>query len=215
MTKPNNTASGAADQPDALIERLEDAVYEWGNYVDEDHAPRPLTRHVDPHIKAIAAELQRLRAALAAASALPAQQPNTAYAALDVDIDAIALARYKVTPSHESMFHRFAVVAGDGEQQLYLGRETECRNVARKFAGAFLDGAFYQAHASQQAPSVPEDAARYRFLRDSTMIAGAINEEMYVCVDSCAHPGRWALTGAELDEAVDAAIHALRMGGKP
>lgn len=82
------------------------------------------------------------------------------------DIDAIALTRYKVVHSHDSMFHRFAVVAGDGKQQLYLGRETECQNMARKFAGAFLDGAFYQSQiaaaptpAAQAADSVQEDAA--------------------------------------------------------
>jgi len=72
--------------------------------------------------------------------------------------DAVALARYKVVPAHESMFHRFAVVAGDGKQQLYLGREVECENMARKFAGAFLDGAFYQANitpSTQAAGSVP------------------------------------------------------------
>jgi hypothetical protein len=80
-------------------------------------------------------------------------------------IDAIALTRYKVVPSHDSMFHRFAVVAGDGKQQLYLGRETECQNMARKFAGAFLDGAFYQSQIAAaptpaaQADSVLEDAA--------------------------------------------------------
>jgi hypothetical protein len=44
------------------------------------------------------------------------------------------------------MFHRFALVAGDGKQQLYLGREAECENMARKLAGAFLDGAFYQSN---------------------------------------------------------------------
>jgi hypothetical protein len=74
------------------------------------------------------------------------------------DIDAIALTRYKVVRSHDSMFHRFAVVAGDGKQQLYLGRETECQNMTRKFAGAFLDGAFYQANitpSTQAAGSVP------------------------------------------------------------
>ena len=72
--------------------------------------------------------------------------------------DAVALARYKVVPAHESMFHRFAVVAGDGKQQLYLGREVECENMARKFVGAFLDGAFYQANitpSTQAAESVP------------------------------------------------------------
>lgn len=40
------------------------------------------------------------------------------------------------------MFHSWAVVAGDGARQLYLGRKVECENMARKFAGAFLDGAF-------------------------------------------------------------------------
>jgi hypothetical protein len=63
----------------------------------------------------------------------------------DASIEQIATDRYKVVHSHESMFHRFAVVAGNGKQQLYIGREVECENVARKFAGAFLDGAFVQA----------------------------------------------------------------------
>lgn len=76
------------------------------------------------------------------------------------DIDAIALARYKVVPSHDSMFHRFAVVAGDGKQQLYLGRETECQNMARKFAGAFLDGAFYQSHAVAPTTAAQQGDAR-------------------------------------------------------
>ena len=83
-----------------------------------------------------------------------------------ISVDAIALARYKVVPAHESMFHRFAVVAGDGKQQLYLGREVECENMARKFAGAFLDGAFYQANitpSTQAADSVQEPATVPRF----------------------------------------------------
>ena len=87
--------------------------------------------------------------------------------------DAVALARYKVVPAHESMFHRFAVVAGDGKQQLYLGREVECENMARKFAGAFLDGAFYQANIAptppaQAADSVLEDAARLDWLESNS-----------------------------------------------
>lgn len=57
-------------------------------------------------------------------------------------VEAIAVARYKVAASDQSMFHRHAVVAGDGKQQLYLGREVECEIMARKFANAFLDGAF-------------------------------------------------------------------------
>lgn len=57
-------------------------------------------------------------------------------------IEAMAVQRYKVVPAHDSMFYRHAVVAGDGTQQLYIGRETECENIARRFAGAFLDGAY-------------------------------------------------------------------------
>ena len=38
-------------------------------------------------------------------------------------MDAMALARYKVVPSHASMLWSHAVVAGDGVQQLYVGRE--------------------------------------------------------------------------------------------
>ena len=74
------------------------------------------------------------------------------------DIDAIALTRYKVVHSHDSMFHRFAVVAGDGKQQLYLGRETECQNMTRKFAGAFLDGAFYQSQIAAAPTPQPTQA---------------------------------------------------------
>lgn len=79
-------------------------------------------------------------------------------------MDVMALARYKVMPSHESMFHRHAVVAGDGSQQLYIGREVECENMARKFAGAFLDGAFAfhsmlsAAPTTQAAPAAQGDA---------------------------------------------------------
>ena len=115
------------------------------------------------------------------------------------DIDAIALTRYKVVPAHESMFHRFAVVAGDGKQQLYLGREVECENMARKFAGAFLDGAFYQANitpSTQAADSVQEDAARYRWLREG---------------NDAKHGAAWHvavnLYGCEWDAAIDAAMN--------
>ena len=79
-------------------------------------------------------------------------------------IEAIAVDRYKVVPSHESMFYRFAVVSGDGRQQLYLGRKVECTTMARRFSGAFLDGAFaYQQilenQPSRQPPAVPDGYA--------------------------------------------------------
>ena len=74
-------------------------------------------------------------------------------------IEQMAVDRYKVVPSHESMFHRWAVVADNGTQQLYIGREVECLNMARKFAGAFLDGAFVAmqntapAHTAEGVPA--------------------------------------------------------------
>ena len=78
--------------------------------------------------------MQALRAALEQ----PVEQELVAWQS----IEAMAVQRYKVVPAHDSMFYRHAVVAGDGTQQLYIGRETECENIARKFAGAFLDGAY-------------------------------------------------------------------------
>jgi hypothetical protein len=100
------------------------------------------------------------------AVAPPAQTPDALKPGeLGTSIEQIAADRYKVVPSHESMFHRFAVVAGNGKQQLYIGREVECENMARKFAGAFLDGAFVQAEmvaplASVQWPKA-RDVGRY------------------------------------------------------
>lgn len=127
-----------------------------------------------PYARVIEIIRERIDAAKAAIRARAAHgqapadaAPSAGAVAGPDDIDAIALTRYKVVHSHDSMFHRFAVVAGDGKQQLYLGRETECQNMTRKFAGAFLDGAFYQSQiaaaptpAAQAADSVQEDAAR-------------------------------------------------------
>ena len=73
-------------------------------------------------------------------SQIAAQQ--AVQAAVPEAIEQMAVDRYKVVPSHESMFRSWAVVAGNGTQQLYIGREVECLNMARKFVGAFLDGAF-------------------------------------------------------------------------
>lgn len=94
-------------------------------------------------------------AAPKAAPQQEAQEPT----AISEAIERMAADRYKVVPSHESMFHRWAVVAGTGTQQLYLGREVECQNMARKFAGAFLDGAFVamQQAAPQPAPAPLSD----------------------------------------------------------
>lgn len=105
-------------------------------------------------------------AALAqAAPQQEAQEPTE----IPEEIERMAADRYKVVPSHESMFHRWAVVAGTGTQQLYLGREVECQNMARKFAGAFLDGAFVamQRTAPQPAPApLSDDTKRLAWMAD-------------------------------------------------
>ena len=158
-----------------------------------------------------AAELRRLHyenERLAARA--PADSVTAPAGEVGGDVDAIALSRYKVVSAHESMFHRFAVVAGDGKQQLYLGREVECENMARKFAGAFLDGAFYQANIAptppaQAADSVLEDAARLDWLA----LAGPVS--ICVVIDR-PHDGEVEVAtddvtgyGKTLREALDAA----------
>lgn len=82
--------------------------------------------------------------------ALDAKASQAQHVPLSDDLEKLAIGRYKVVPSHESLFHRWAVVAGDGKQQLYAGREIECMNMAQKFMGAFLDGAFVVAHGITQ-----------------------------------------------------------------
>lgn len=67
-----------------------------------------------------------------------AQQWPTAYP--HEAMDKLATDRYRVGAAGAGTLHRYAVRAGDGEQELYRGSESDCQNVARKLAGAFLDG---------------------------------------------------------------------------
>lgn len=119
-----------------------------------------------------------IKAAVMAAEAIGKQQAAPQQEAqepteIPEEIERMAADRYKVVPSHESMFHRWAVVAGTGTQQLYLGREVECQNMARKFAGAFLDGAFVTMQSTSPNPApaplsddVVKDAARWHWLAE-------------------------------------------------
>ena len=103
-----------------------------------------------------AAMIEQLKTALTQLEAMVGEQEPVAWQS----IESMAAQRYRVVPSHESMFYRHAVVAGDGTQQLYIGREVECENMARKFAGAFLDGAYvaqnYAAPVAQQPQARPD-----------------------------------------------------------
>lgn len=101
-----------------------------------------LTRDGNDYSKALAKDYWSLWQAGRRAPAVPVPQ----------SIEQMAVDRYKVVPSHSSMFYPCAVVAGDGQQQLYIGHEAECQNMARKFTGAFLDGAFVALAAAPQPP---------------------------------------------------------------
>ena len=162
------------------------------------------------------AEIARLKKALLEAEAAPQQEAQDP-TEIPEEIERMAADRYKVVPSHESMFHRWAVVAGTGTQQLYLGREVECQNMARKFAGAFLDGAFaaMQRTAPQPAPAPlsddAKDAARWRMVV-------LIGNEVMLHPDKRTHATAVKAymdathSGSDLTGAVDAAIAA--QGGK-
>ena len=80
--------------------------------------------------------------------------PRTAPPAFDHDaMDVFAANRFHVKPCDKRLFG-WQVTAGDGEQTLYVGRKPDCENVARKLAGAFLDGAFYYSGLAN-APNPP------------------------------------------------------------
>ena len=68
-------------------------------------------------------------------------------------MDVFAANRFHVKPCDKRLFG-WQVTAGDGEQTLYVGRKPDCENVARKLAGAFLDGAFYYSGLAN-APQPP------------------------------------------------------------
>ncbi|MFN4037342.1 hypothetical protein [Comamonas aquatica] len=113
--------------------------------------------------------------------------PQAVQAAVPEAIEQMAVDRYKVVPSHESMFHRWAVVAGSGTQQLYIGREGECQNMARKFMGAFLDGAFVamqNAAPAHPAEGVPAQDVEIKVSAVMLKVAALI--EKRVEVEPCA-----------------------------
>lgn len=135
-------------------------------------------------------------------------------------MDALALARYKVVPSDQSMYWRHAVVAGDGQQHIYNGSEVDCQNMARKFAGAFLDGAF-AFHERRTAPQAqPSDAldaettkkaARYDWLRSGNDYQS--DGPMVVLYESEGDRGDrpyWSIASDALDASIDAAMAAAQ-----
>ena len=167
------------DDAEDFIDALLDEVLgherpEWSNlYGRADALNDVQERMTSLHKPAVDKAWGQFQSAMAAPQQ-EAQEPTE----IPEEIERMAADRYKVVPSHESMFHRWAVVAGTGTQQLYLGREVECQNMARKFAGAFLDGAFVamQRTAPQPAPAPLSDEAKDAMRwRETLMHIGAAN----------------------------------------
>lgn len=104
-----------------------------------------------------------VRAALASATPAPAEPTAHDHE----KFDAIALDRYRVVPT-KSGFWGYAVQVGDSTAEVYKGHKRDCELVARRMAGAFLDGAFLASQAATPAPApsvqVVEPAA-YRILQ--------------------------------------------------
>ena len=103
---------------------------------------------------------KQLRAALTR-PAQTEQQPPYPHEAMDV----IATSRYQVVASGSGPLSRYYVRAGDGKCELYRGGKSDCEHVARKLAGAFLDGGLtafglYAAPIAQTAPQ-PEQSGKF------------------------------------------------------
>ena len=54
-------------------------------------------------------------------------------------MDKIANDRFQVRKTDKGIYP-YAVSVGNGEQEVYRGNKSDCENVSRKLAGAFLDG---------------------------------------------------------------------------
>lgn len=97
-----------------------------------------------------------------AAPAAPAQEPQQLSDEHDHEtFDAIAAARYRVVPTN-SGFWGYAVVVGDSTAHVYKGHKRDCELVARRMAGAFLDGAYLASQRTPAtAPAVPDDPEQH------------------------------------------------------
>ena len=131
-------------------------------------------------------------------------------------MDALALARYKVLPSDQSMYWRHAVVAGEGLQHLYNGSEVDCQIMARKFAGAFLDGAFtfHQRYTAPRAlPSDALDAETVKKAKRYDWLRHGDNDEKVIMRGPVAHDFVYLPRNEKLDALIDAAM--ATQGAKP
>ena len=218
----------STEQPEAL--RLADTL--------EEHSLNPL---LSPLME-LATELRRQHARIAeleaqlsaiGAGGVEPLRKQAVQAAVQAEvpeaIEQMAVERYKVVPSHESMFHRWAVVAGNGTQQLYIGREVECLNMARKFTGAFLDGAFLAmqntapAHPAEGVPAQTSRDAVIQHLTSAGVLehdgcgifiaSGDASELIDACMAiSATHPTQQGLEADLTDEQIDEAFNQMPDG---
>lgn len=134
-------------------------------------------------------------------------------------MDKLAIERYRVGAAGVGTLHRYAVRAGDGEQELYRGSESDCQNVARKLAGAFLDGgmALWNMIATRpaQTEQQPEQSGKFAMHQRVRKTSGsewqgricgtystALTPEGYA-VESEAHAGSVQIYPAKALEAVE------------
>ncbi|WP_313135634.1 hypothetical protein [Stutzerimonas nitrititolerans] len=139
-------------QPDNHVEEVRTLV-EPAPAQDERELPAPdiTTKHGYP-----AYSVELVSRLLCTHPAQTEHQWPTAYP--HEAMDKLATDRYRVGSAGAGTLHRYAVRAGDGEQELYRGSESDCQNVARKLAGAFLDGglAFQAMLAAPIAQTAPQ-----------------------------------------------------------
>ncbi|WP_422908963.1 hypothetical protein [Pseudomonas songnenensis] len=142
-----------------------------------------------------------------------AQQRPTAYP--HEAMDKLAADRYRVGAAGAGTLHGFAVRAGDGEQELYRGSKSDCEHVARKLAGAFLDGGFtafehYAAPIAQTAPQgkfrMGEPVRKISGSQWKGKVVGTYSTELTpegYCVESSAEKGSVQIYPAKALEAVE------------
>jgi hypothetical protein len=153
---------------------------------------------------------KQLRAALTR-PAQTEQQPPYPHEAMDV----IATSRYQVVASGSGPLSRYYVRAGDGKCELYRGGKSDCEHVARKLAGAFLDGGLtaFGLYAAPIAQTAPQGKFRMGDLvKKSTgsewegHICGTYSTELTpegYAVESSAHRNSVQIYPAKALEAVD------------
>ena len=215
----------STEQPEALM-RLADnyaeACFDQGlNQRTTDDKPETEREKLEKAIRRMHTRIAELEAQLSAigAGGVEPLRKQAVQAEVPEAIEQMAVDRYKVVPSHESMFHRWAVVAGNGTQQLYIGREGECQSMARKFMGAFLDGAFVAmqnaapAHPAEGVPAQaaqPSDAlieAVDAWFAENTGLGGCSDKDVSELVEIFAtHPTQPAAQGLDAETQRHAAI---------